>query len=48
MARMAVHGTDAERTVGGAVSAGCLHAHAAAMRWLVRHVPNGTPVTITR
>jgi len=48
MARMAVHGTNAERTVGDAVSAGCLHAHAAAMRWLVRHVPNGTPVTITR
>jgi hypothetical protein len=32
MARMAVHGTNAERTVGGAMSAGCLHAHAAAMR----------------
>ena len=48
MARMAVHGTDVERTVGDAVSAGCLHAHAAAMRWLVRHVPNGTPVSITR
>jgi len=48
MARMAVHGTNVDRTVGDAVSAGCLHAHAAAMRWLVRHVPNGTPVTITR
>ena len=46
MARMAVHGTDAERTVGAAVSAGCLHAHAAAMRWMMRHVPNGAPVTI--
>jgi lipoprotein-anchoring transpeptidase ErfK/SrfK len=48
MARMAVHGTDSERTVGDAVSAGCLHAHARAMRWLMRHVPNGTPVDIAR
>ena len=48
MARMAVHGTNEEATVGDAVSAGCLHAHAAAMRWLVRHVPNGTPVAISR
>jgi L,D-transpeptidase catalytic domain len=48
MARMAVHGTDSEPTVGDAVSAGCLHAHAAAMRWLMRHVPNGTPVVIAR
>jgi hypothetical protein len=48
MARMAVHGTNAERTVGDAVSAGCLHAHAAAMRWLMRHVPVGTPVVIAR
>jgi lipoprotein-anchoring transpeptidase ErfK/SrfK len=48
MARMAVHGTDRERTVGDAVSAGCLHAHAPAMRWLMRHVPNGTPVDIAR
>jgi len=46
MARMAVHGTNVERTVGDAVSAGCLHAHAAAMRWMTRHVPNGAPVTI--
>src|SRR3954447_12403481 len=48
MARMAVHGTNAEGTVGDAVSAGCLHAHAAAMRWLVRHVPVGAPVVIVR
>jgi hypothetical protein len=46
MARMAVHGTNVERTVGDAVSAGCLHAHAAAMRWMMRHVPAGAPVTI--
>lgn len=48
MARMAVHGTNAERTVGDAVSAGCLHARAAAMRWMMRHVPAGAPVTIVR
>jgi L,D-transpeptidase-like protein len=48
MARMAVHGTNVEATVGEAVSAGCLHARGAAMRWLMRHVPNGTPVVITR
>jgi hypothetical protein len=48
MARMAVHGTNAERTIGDAVSAGCLHAHAAAMRWMMRHVPVGTPVVISR
>src|SRR3954470_6585143 len=47
MARMAVHGRNAERTIGGAVSAGCLHAHAAAMSWMMRHVPSGAPVTIT-
>src|SRR4051812_33625509 len=46
MARMAVHGTNVERAVGDAVSAGCLHAHAAAMRWMMRHVPTGAPVTI--
>jgi lipoprotein-anchoring transpeptidase ErfK/SrfK len=48
MARMAVHGTNSEPTVGNAVSAGCLHAHAAAMRWMMRHVPSGAPVTIVR
>jgi hypothetical protein len=48
MARMAVHGTNVEAKVGDAVSAGCLHAHAAAMRWMMRHVPNGAPVTIVR
>jgi L,D-transpeptidase-like protein len=48
MARMAVHGTNAERSVGDAVSAGCLHARAAAMRWMMRHVPNGTPILISR
>jgi hypothetical protein len=48
MARMAVHGTNVERTVGRAVSAGCLHVRAAGMRWMMRHVPNGAPVVISR
>jgi hypothetical protein len=48
MARMAVHGTNVERTVGDAVSAGCLHARGAAMRWMMRHVPNGAPIVISR
>jgi len=46
MARMAVHGTNVERTVGDPISAGCLHARGAAMRWMMRHVPAGAPVTI--
>jgi hypothetical protein len=46
MARMAVHGTNAPGTVGRAASAGCLHARAAALRWLMRTVPVGTPVVI--
>jgi L,D-transpeptidase catalytic domain len=45
-ARMAVHGTNAPRTVGRAASAGCLHAREAALRWMMRHVPVGTPVVI--
>jgi lipoprotein-anchoring transpeptidase ErfK/SrfK len=48
MARMAVHGTNVERTVGDAVSAGCLHARGDAMRWMMRHVPNGAPIVIVR
>jgi hypothetical protein len=46
MARMAVHGTSDPVTVGRAASAGCLHVRAAALRWLMRTVPVGTPVVI--
>jgi lipoprotein-anchoring transpeptidase ErfK/SrfK len=46
MARMAVHGTNAPATIGRAASAGCLHAREAALRWMMRHVPVGTPVVI--
>jgi hypothetical protein len=46
MARMAVHGTNVPATVGRAASAGCLHARAPALRWIMRKVPLGTPVVI--
>jgi hypothetical protein len=48
MARMAVHGTDAPASIGRAASAGCVHARAPALRWLMRKVPLGAPVTIVR
>jgi hypothetical protein len=46
MARMAVHGTNAPATIGRAASAGCVHARATALRWIMRKVPLGTPVVI--
>ena len=46
--RMAVHGTDAPASIGRAASAGCLHARAQALRWLMAQVPLGTPVAIFR
>jgi lipoprotein-anchoring transpeptidase ErfK/SrfK len=48
MARMAIHGTSSPGTVGMAASAGCLRAHDRALRYLMRAVPLGTPVLITR
>ena len=45
-ARIAVHGTSVPATIGRAASAGCLHARAAALRWITRTVPLGTPVEI--
>jgi len=43
--RLAIHGGDV-RTIGGAVSAGCLHARTPALRFLMSRLPLGTPVTI--
>ena len=43
--RIAIHGGD-ESTLGEAVSAGCVHARATDLRWLMRIVPLGTPVEI--
>jgi L,D-transpeptidase catalytic domain len=46
--RVAIHGTDAPWTIGRAASTGCLHATAIDLRYLMRLVPLGTPVTISR
>jgi lipoprotein-anchoring transpeptidase ErfK/SrfK len=44
--RIAVHGTDDPSSIGGAVSAGCPRASAEDMRFLMRVVPLGAPVTV--
>jgi lipoprotein-anchoring transpeptidase ErfK/SrfK len=44
--RIAIHGTNAPSSIGGASSAGCLHASDDDMRALMRRVPLGTPVFI--
>ncbi len=43
---VAIHGTDDARTVGGAVSNGCVRVRNAQMLRLLREVPAGTPVDI--
>jgi hypothetical protein len=43
--RVAIHGGGG---IGAAVSAGCLHASERSLRYLMAHVPLGTPVTIRR
>jgi L,D-transpeptidase catalytic domain len=42
---LAIHGGPSS-TIGGRLSAGCLHAGEADLRWLMRRVPLGTPITI--
>jgi lipoprotein-anchoring transpeptidase ErfK/SrfK len=44
--RLAIHGTNQPASIGVPSSAGCLHAEAADLRTLMRHVPLGTPVFI--
>jgi lipoprotein-anchoring transpeptidase ErfK/SrfK len=44
--RLAIHGTNDPASIGVPSSAGCLHAEAADLRTLMRHVPLGTPVFI--
>jgi hypothetical protein len=44
--RIAIHGTPSSSDFGQAVSAGCVHARDADLRWLMRTVPLGTPVVI--
>jgi hypothetical protein len=43
--RLAIHGGPAW-SLGSGLSAGCLHAAEADLRWLMRRVPLGTPITI--
>jgi lipoprotein-anchoring transpeptidase ErfK/SrfK len=45
--RIAIHGTNVASTIGNALSSGCLHATDADLRYLMRLVPLGTPVTIS-
>jgi hypothetical protein len=44
--RLAIHGTQDQRSVGGRSSAGCLHARDDDLRRLMNAVPLGTPVRI--
>ena len=44
--RLAIHGTPNPASLGGAVSAGCVHASASTLERLMRDVPVGTPVII--
>ena len=44
--RIAIHGTLSPSDFGNAVSAGCVHARDADLRYLMRVVPLGTPVVI--
>jgi lipoprotein-anchoring transpeptidase ErfK/SrfK len=44
--RIAIHGTRSPSDFGQAVSAGCVHAPGADLRYLMRVVPLGTPVVI--
>jgi len=44
--RLAIHGTPNPSSLGGAVSAGCVHAPVAALELMMRTVPVGTPVFI--
>lgn len=44
--RIAIHTTTAEASVGSAASHGCLRAHEADVRVLLRKVPLGTPIYI--
>jgi lipoprotein-anchoring transpeptidase ErfK/SrfK len=45
--RIAVHATPATETIGEPDSHGCIHVTQAQGRWLVYHIPDGTPVTIS-
>jgi len=44
--RLAIHGTNAEGTIGSAASSGCVRARTADMRWLVNRITAGTVLRI--
>ncbi|HXY81582.1 MAG TPA: L,D-transpeptidase [Gaiellaceae bacterium] len=46
--QIAIHGTNDPATIDHADSAGCIHARDDDLRYLMEHVPLGTPVTIAR
>jgi lipoprotein-anchoring transpeptidase ErfK/SrfK len=46
--RLAIHGTDRPDLVGSRASQGCLRARNADVRWLMRTVPVGTQLRISR
>jgi hypothetical protein len=44
--RLAIHATNDESSIGHPVSLGCMRAPATQARWLIDHIPLGTPVFI--
>ncbi len=44
--RIGIHGTPNESSVGAAVTAGCMRAKEPDIRWLLKHVRLGAPVTV--
>jgi hypothetical protein len=44
--RLAVHATNDEASIGQPVSLGCMRAEAAQARWLINHIPLGSPVFV--
>lgn len=44
--RLAIHATNDESSIGHAVSLGCMRAPSNEARWLIDHIPLGTPVFI--
>lgn len=44
--RLAIHATNDESSIGHAVSLGCMRAPSSEARWLIDHIPLGTPVFI--
>ncbi len=45
--RIAIHSTPDTSTIGQAISHGCVHVNLAQGRWLLNHIPIGTPTLVT-